>query len=343
MTKSLTVGNLHPEDDHMHAVSEHPSHNESMFFNFFDDALGMGGFVRIGNRPNEGYAEMTFCVFLPSGELLMQWAKPALPSNDVFSAAGLKFKVLEAGRRLSVSYVGEAVRIKDPLEMRQPGKALRGNPSVPTRLKLDISGMGPMIGDRDGTSPDAVIFLDGVGHYQQVIAAMGELSVGEDLWMLNARGVRDHSWGPRQWHSILRDRSLWISFGTDLTFIACKTWLDTERPPDEMGCVIEYDEVTPLRSIGIHSHFFADSYYHDQVVLKVTDVRDRIFTIDGKVLAYVPLRHRKEGRETVYLGQAMTRFEMNGRQTLGLSEYFDAESTVAALISLSRRGEFVVE
>lgn len=343
MTKRLTVGNLHPEDDYMHAVSEHPSHNESMFFNFFDDALGLGGFVRIGNRPNEGHAEMTFCVFLPGGELLMQWAKPALPSNDVFSAAGLKFQVLELARRLSVSYVGETVRIKDPLEMRQPGKAMRGNPSVPTRLKLDIAGVGPMIGDRDGTSPDAVIFLDGVGHYQQAIAATGELSVGEETWTLNARGVRDHSWGPRLWHSILRDRSLWISFGEDLTFIACKTWLDADAAPDEMGCVIERGEVTPLRSIKMRSRFAPDTYYHDQVVLDVTDVRGRSFSVKGSVLAYVPLRHRKEGQETVYLGQAMTRFEMDGRSTVGLSEYFDAESTVAGLTEISRRGEFVVE
>lgn len=343
MTNTLTVGNLHPQDDYMHAVSKHPSHNESMFFNFFDDAQGMGGFVRIGNRPNEGHAEMTFCVFLPGGELLMQWAKPALPTNDTFCAAGLKFQVLEPARRLSVTFDGDAVRIKDPLQMRQPGKAMRGNPSVRTRLDLQIAGVGPMIGDREGTSPDAVIFLDGVGHYQQAIAATGTLSVGGQTWTLNARGVRDHSWGPRLWNSIARDRSLWISFGDDLTFIACKTWLDAERAPDEMGCVIEHGEVTPLRSIEIRSHFSPDTYYHDQVVLEVTDVRGRSFTVSGSVLAYVPLRHRKEGQETVYLGQAMTSFEMNGRRTVGLSEYFDAESTVPLLTESSRRNEFVVE
>lgn len=343
MSSTLTVGNLHPEDDYMHAVSEHSSHNESMFFNFFDSEQAMGGFVRIGNRPNEGVAEMTFCLFLPGGELLMQWAKPAIPSNDAFSAAGLKFQVVEPGRRLSVAYSGDAVRIKNPLEMRQPGKAMRGNPALPTRLRLDVAGVGPMIGDREGTSPDAVIFLDGVGHYQQAIAATGELQVGEEVWTLNAKGVRDHSWGPRLWHSIVRDRSLWISFGDDLTFIACKTWLTGDETADEMGCVIEHGKVTPLRSITMRTHFAPDSYYHDQVVLDVTDVNGRSFHVPGTVLAYVPLRHRKEGQETVYLGQAMTRFELNGRQTIGLSEYFDAESTVQALTEVSRRGEFVVE
>ncbi|HEX7069952.1 MAG TPA: hypothetical protein VF190_04060, partial [Rhodothermales bacterium] len=289
MDTRLTVGNLRPEDDYMHSVSEHPSHNESMFFNFFDSKQNAGGFVRIGNRPNEGHAEMTFCLFLPGGELLMQWAKPAIENNESFSAAGLNFRVLSPARKFSVTYEGEAVRIADPMEMKNPGNAMRGNPSVPTRLELDVSGVGPMIGDREGNAEDAIIFLDGVGHYQQAIAASGTLAVGDDRWHLNARGVRDHSWGPRIWHSIFRDRSLWVSFGEDLTFIICKTWLSPDENADEMGCVIERDRVTPLRSIEIRSHFAPDTYYHDQVKIDLIDQQDRRFHLDGDVLSYVPL------------------------------------------------------
>src|SRR5689334_15580489 len=74
----LTVGDLDPQDDYMHPVSADPSHNESMFFNFFDARQRIGGFVRIGNRINEKHAEMTLCLFLPNGEVLLQWAKPAI-------------------------------------------------------------------------------------------------------------------------------------------------------------------------------------------------------------------------------------------------------------------------
>jgi hypothetical protein len=342
-TSKLTVGNLHPEDDFMHAVSEHASHNESMFFNFFDSAQQIGGFVRIGNRPNEGHAEMTFCVFLPGGGLLMQWAKPAIASNALFSAAGLDFRVLEPARRFQLSYDGPAVHIKRPLDMQDPGRAMRSNPIVPARLQLMVRGVGPMIGDRDGTAPDSIIFLDGVGHYQQAIAARGELTAGSDRWSLNARGVRDHSWGPRLWHSILRDRSLWISFGEELTIIACKTWLCADCEPDEMGCVIERDRVTPLRSITMRSHFTPQTYYHDAVILEAADVRGREFRVHGDVLAYVPLRHRKAGQQTIYLGQAMTHFRMGELSTVGLSEYFDAESATPPLIEHSRRDEYVTE
>lgn len=334
-SNALTVGDLNVEDDFMHPVSDDSSHNESMFFNFFDAAQQLGGFVRIGNRVNEKHAEMTLCLFLPNGELLLQWAKPAIESNAVFAAAGMKFEVVEAGRRLRVTYSGQAVRLKDPYEMQNPGKAMRGNPSSQVELDLQIAGMGPMIGSRSGNPGTAVIFLDGVGHYQQALSARGTLRAGADHWNLSAAGVRDHSWGQRKWHSIYCDRSVWISFGPELSLIACKTWLQHDAPPDEMGCVIENDRVVPLRRIRMRSHFKQNTYYHDALQLELEDADGRTFLIDGQVLTYVPLRHRTPGRETVYLGQAMTRFTMQGRSTIGLSEYFDAESACGGLVKLS--------
>lgn len=339
----LTVGDLDPEDDYMHAVSEDPSHNESMFFNFFDPRQRLGGFVRIGNRINEKHAEMTLCLFLPDGQVLLQWAKPRLESNAVFDAAGMRFEVLEPARRFRVTYSGKAVRLSDPYEMKDPGKALRGNPSCDVELDMQIAGMGPMIGSRSGNPRTAVIFLDGVGHYQQALSASGTLRAGEDRWTIAGHGVRDHSWGQRVWSSIFRDRSIWLSFGPELTLIACKTWLDPNAPPDVMGCVIEGASVTPVRAIPMESHFRKDTYYHDAVRFQIEDVKGRSFDIEGEVLTFVPLRHRKEGRETVYLGQAMARFRLGDRTTIGLSEYFDAESACDALVRKSNAGEWARE
>lgn len=339
----LTVGDLRPSDDLMHPVSSDASHNESMFFNFFDSEKSIGGFVRIGNRPNEKHSEMTFCLFLPDGSLLMQWAKPSLEGNAGFAAGGLEFSVEDPGRHLRVIYRGTTKRIADPYRMREPGPAMRSSPDVQVNLDLDVLGVGPMIGDRTGDRADSVIFLDGVGHYQQPIEARGKISV--DGWQkdLLMSGVRDHSWGKRVWSSIFKDRSIWISYGESLTFIVCKTWLDADGSPDEMGCIVEYGEVTPFESIDISSHFREDSYYHDALRLELGDAAGRKFVVDGRVIAYVPLRHRHPERPTVYLGQAMTDFTFDGKRTLGLSEYFDAEFGTDALIAVSRRDGSVHE
>ena len=45
-----------PEDDYFHAPDDDPNFNESRYYSFYDPAPGLGGWVRMGNRPNEGYA-----------------------------------------------------------------------------------------------------------------------------------------------------------------------------------------------------------------------------------------------------------------------------------------------
>jgi len=335
---ALIVGDLRAEDELMHPVTSEAAFSESMMFNFFDESRQLGGFVRIGNRVNEAHAEMTLCIFLPGGDLLMQWAKPAIRSNADFHAAGMTFRVHEPGRRLEVAYAGPAVRLSDALQMRNPGRALRENPTVPVDLELMVTNTGPMIGSASGDPRSSVIFLDGVGHYQQPLAARGSLRAGADHWDLTCFGARDHSWGRREWSSIFRDRSIWITFGADLAFICCKTWTDPKMPPDVMGCLVEGPSVTPFRRIDLETRLRPDTHYHDALRLELEDVRGRHYSLTGQVIRYVPLRHRRAGRETVYLGQAMTRFELGGRRALGLSEYFDAESACASLIASSRHG-----
>ena len=64
------IGNIKPEDDYTHELGPEENFNESVYFNFFDRAQNRGGFVRIGNRANEGYAEMTVIVWNPDGSAL---------------------------------------------------------------------------------------------------------------------------------------------------------------------------------------------------------------------------------------------------------------------------------
>ena len=52
------IGNIKPEDDYTHELGPESNFNESVYFNFFDPTQNRGGFVRMGNRANEGYAEV---------------------------------------------------------------------------------------------------------------------------------------------------------------------------------------------------------------------------------------------------------------------------------------------
>ena len=58
---------LDEADEYLHELGPEPNFNESMYLNCFDHEQGVGGWFRIGNRANEGRAEGTVCLYLPTG------------------------------------------------------------------------------------------------------------------------------------------------------------------------------------------------------------------------------------------------------------------------------------
>ena len=76
------VGNLVPEDDYTHPLGPEPNFNESAYFNFFDPERHIGGFVRLGNRANEGRAEKTVTLYLPDGRVLFSFGREPISNNE---------------------------------------------------------------------------------------------------------------------------------------------------------------------------------------------------------------------------------------------------------------------
>ena len=60
---------LDAQDEYPHAPSAEPHFNESVYCNGFDSRTGAGGWMRLGNRVNEGYAELSVCLYLPDGRV----------------------------------------------------------------------------------------------------------------------------------------------------------------------------------------------------------------------------------------------------------------------------------
>ena len=92
---------LEPEDDLFHAPDDDQNYNESRYYNFLAapsevGTSGFGGWVRMGNRPNEHYAEMTVCLYLPDGRVGFMFKRPHIEGHVAHDAGGLKFDVVDA-------------------------------------------------------------------------------------------------------------------------------------------------------------------------------------------------------------------------------------------------------
>src|SRR6266540_130329 len=138
MVSAPVYGDIKPKDDYTHPLGAEQN------FNFFDNAKRFGGFMRIGNRANEEYAEVTLTLYQSDGTVLFNWKRPEIESNDAFDAGGMKFATIEPLVKLRTTYEGHAVSLTDPKQMAAPGQAFRQNPHKDASIDLLHEGVAPV-------------------------------------------------------------------------------------------------------------------------------------------------------------------------------------------------------
>ena len=153
------------QDDLMHPNTGESNFNESAYYNFYDRAQKTGGFVRLGNRANEGYAEMTVCLYLPDGTVGFMFGRPEIKDNRAHDAGGLKFEVVKPFEHHRVTYLGNACILKNPLEMAEPRQAFKSNPYAAARLEVDYYADRARMGRRDSRED-----RERMGEYQAAAA-----------------------------------------------------------------------------------------------------------------------------------------------------------------------------
>ena len=96
MSEPKIVTVLRPEDEYTHEPDPVSNYNESMYLNGFDLERELGAWFRIGNRVNEGYAEMTVCIYLPDGLVGFLYGRPEITSRETWLFAGFVGSVAKA-------------------------------------------------------------------------------------------------------------------------------------------------------------------------------------------------------------------------------------------------------
>ncbi|WP_322796408.1 hypothetical protein [Tepidiforma sp.] len=313
------VGNVRPEDDYTHPLGPEENFNESVYFNFFDRQQQMGGFLRIGNRANEGYAEVTVIVYQPDGSALFNFKRPQISSNDGWDAGGLKVEVLTPGERLRTTYEGSVVYLKDPREMREPSVAFKENPHRRIRLDLLHDGVGPIYGHvaEPGKAGSQNEFAR--AHYEQHMRVTGTLQVDDGpALQISGYGLRDHSWGPRYWQSTPSYRWITGNFGDDLGMVISIVG-------DRIGGVFHKgpDTIIQVKDVQLETDYEDNTNYHRALRAQVTLANGETHRLEGTVKGFIPLRNRRAGKFT-HIGEGMTEYVLDGERVgYGLSEYLD--------------------
>ncbi|HEX9682659.1 MAG TPA: hypothetical protein VGA13_06225 [Acidimicrobiales bacterium] len=314
---------LEPDDEYPHQPEAAPNYNESMYLNVFDHTRAHGGWFRLGNRVNEGYAEMSVCTYLADGRVGFMFGRPAISSNDAMDAGGLTIEVLEPLHRLRVTYAGKLCLLDHPEEMADPRTAFTTNPHVEATASLEFEGVSKVFGG----SFDAGTAESGFAkaHYEQHVRADGHITVGDEVMeMTGGLGLRDKSWGPRSWQSIDWYRWLPIAFGPDLG-MTVSLRASGDHIHRGVGMVHHDGHYETFTGADIETTW--DRHGHPATVRVDARTPSRRYEITGEVLSCIPLRHRRQRDDGVTLqtriAEGFTRFTLDGRVGYGMSEYLD--------------------
>ena len=319
-------------DDLMHPNTGEPTFNESAYYNFYDPACRLGGFVRLGNRPNEGYAEMTVCLYLPDGTAAFMYQRPALADNAGFAAGGLGFTVHAPFREHAIGYDGPCCLLARPLDLIDPRRAFTGNPHRPVTIALRYEGLSPGFGgeprtQRDGAWVSVPVEKAGQefarGHLEQHGRARGTVTVDGREYAIDGFGLRDHSWGPRTWQAPRYYRWLTMTFGADAGIAAALT-VQRDGRAVQGGYVYRRGEDNRLLGrVEVESVHGGPEGLHERLtaVLHPLD-GGPAERVEGRVLAMVPLRNRRAGVIT-RIAEGLTEWHWDGRTGYGWSEYLD--------------------
>ncbi|MCG8316290.1 MAG: hypothetical protein MI976_24025 [Pseudomonadales bacterium] len=321
---------LEEQDEYTHPIEAAKNFNESMYINLFDHQQQIGGWFRVGNRPNEGYAEVSCCLYLPDGQVAFMFQRPEISNNDAIAAGGMAFTIVEPFKKLTLTHSGKVCLLKDPTEMANPKEAFKNNPILDCEISINFRGIAPVYGgeavDENGNpveeSPDESFAR---AHYEQHMAGEGTIKVGDTEYELkNGLGLRDHSWGPRYWQNLYWYRWLPMCFNEDFAMnISIVTMASGKQ--HIWGMVLEGNEYHLIEESSLQTNY-DDNYYPLGYTAQVKTAHKE-YTIEAAVISQIPLRNRRQKDNGEWMKtriiEGFTRFQCNGLVGYGMTEYLD--------------------
>ncbi|MGD9601332.1 MAG: hypothetical protein AB7O21_09625 [Gammaproteobacteria bacterium] len=316
---------LTAQDEYTHVPTADSNFNESVYLNGFDADGRYGGWMRLGNRVNEGYAELSVCLYLPGGRVACQFARPPIDSNTRHAAGGLAYQVVEPLKKVGMRYAGEVMVLDDPELIRDPRRAFAEAPRKSCEVVFDAQGNSPLHGGEPTDPAQQTMYGRdfSLGHFNQHVDVRGHLQVGPETFPLQGHGWRDHSWGPRYWTNIHHYRLFIANFGTDRGFMLLKI---TGRDGVTRRCGVlqfdgEYEEVTDL---DVWTDWTAKK--DPRHVLLGVRTAQRAVRIEGRIVTLLPLRNRRQegGRQLESrIAEGFTHWQWGDRQGCGMTEYIE--------------------
>ncbi len=316
---------LAASDEYPHAAGDETHFNESVYVNAFDFSRRFGGWMRLGNRPNEGYAELAVCLYLPDGRIACQFQRPRIDDNQQFAAGGLSYRVNEPLREVAMHYSGELMLVEDRELFRDPRRLFAESSRADGEIRWRCRGCSPLHGGLPATPRQQTMFGRdfSLGHFNQHTEVDAQVRIGDANHDFSGFGWRDHSWGPRLWQNILFDRGFYASFGAERGITLLKI-ANRDGQVRRAGVLFRDGRYESILDLDVFTDW--DAARDPSAVTLLARTASWRARIEGRVLNVAPLSNRRQIGEVVLhsrIAECHTAFDWDGVEGYGMTEYVE--------------------
>jgi hypothetical protein len=326
----------------MHAVRDEPAWSESYYFNFVDPANKLAMFTRMGFRPRDGWADGLHVVYLGGDRVAFTYGRrnidPDLARYDGDLGVGaLRLDCVEPFGLWRVSYAGPAQDIADAAILLERSKLRPAGWYREAHLDMSVEF-------RALTEPHYAA-SGNRGHFEQTGRVRGAITIGERTVQVDGYGVRDKSWGPRDWGAAAPATGTvggsggtrasapvvpsapapfvnWFSmnFGAALALGgSCGRAADgTMRGA---GWIHHDGHTEDLRDVVMESRYRDDSILHTEIRLTGRAASGRDIDVEGRILTVCPTKIPMPGGAT-FVNEGLAEFRTDGLVGYGISEHW---------------------
>lgn len=187
-----------PADDLVKTPAPDPGWRESYYFDFYDQRNDIGLWHSIGKKPFKGYSGFTMGTW--GREVLVGLGRDRFAKHDEEHLVdGLRYECLVPNEKWRLTYKGELARPEkrfrlDPAVFLPEG--FRDLPRVPVTFDLTFTGTVPAYRYHE-RAEWAPLFT---GHLDQTGRTTGEVTIAGTTYRVDGLGIRDRSWGSRDWN-----------------------------------------------------------------------------------------------------------------------------------------------
>lgn len=307
---------LEPHHDLAHPVEGDDAWSESYYFNCYDPHTDCGFFTRIGVRPNELTVDSHMAVWLPSGDVAhLKFEKAQETMIDRRLDVGpICYEMAEPMELWGVSAAGTALVQK----LDGSGGIDQAEIAVDVMFRaltppIGVDGQGADAARSSGSSSETGVTV-GKGHFEQAGRWTGWIEIdGVRIDLIEARGNRDKSWGPRRWEGPTMWR--WFSinvggeaFGDGIHLGGIR--IGAAGAPDlHRGWVWRNSRHASVREWEVSTETRADGWTQEVVHLSVLDSDGESTHLRGDLLRVAPLP-RKHGTHFTVVNEGLTRWTL---------------------------------